>query len=179
MNPDEAWLARIYGPDPNWNGSPEDRRLAVEERCRKWLEEIVWPDGAECPNHHFTVKETKLTPTVTGWLCLQCDRKFKVTQALKVTIEEAPERTRTFAPMAGQHWPLERWFRAIYLLHENPGLSWSELARHVGGGWHAVAKHGRDIQRMRQADPELLELIVAGPNAGAAQLRKRQRRRHR
>ncbi len=173
---DEAWLDQTYGVAPSWQGTDDQRKHEIERNCTGWLEDIVWPDGPQCHNGHFDVAPARLTASGTGWRCRHCRHRFKVTQALKVQVTRTPHATETIAPMARSHVLVQKWFRAIYLLEKEPEMSWSELARHIAVTAPYAKMVGTAIGQIRDSDPELLALVVAGRKAGTSTLEKRKRR---
>src|SRR4051812_16069273 len=90
--------------------------------CLKRLEALRWPDGPECPEcKEPTTRRWNSAPRGRGWWCenLNCHKdRFYVLQAIPA--------------MAGMHPATSIWFRALYLVTNNPGISQSALGRSLG-----------------------------------------------
>lgn len=97
-----------------------------EDKAREYLENIRWPNGAECPHcgavgRHYQVigKSTSRKPARRGlWKCRKCRKQFSVTVG---TIFES------------SHIPLNKWLAAIYILcASKKGMSAHQLHRMLG-----------------------------------------------
>jgi len=97
-----------------------------EDKARKYLEDLRWPNGAECPHcgtigEHYQIngKATSNKPARKGlWKCHKCRKQFSVTVG---TIFE------------GSHIPLNKWLSAVYLLcSSKKGMSANQLHRGLG-----------------------------------------------
>ena len=91
-------------------------RFSDDEKCRKHLESLQWPNGIACTR----CGDTKVTP-IKGrgqWDCQGCNYHFSVT---------------TGTIMHDSHLPLRKWFAAIYLMCESKkGMSANQLHRTLG-----------------------------------------------
>ena len=91
-------------------------RFGSDEKCRKALEEIRWPDGVACTR----CGDTNVAELAQKhkWQCRSCQYKFTVTAG---TI------------MHDSHLSLRKWFIAIYLMCESrKGISANQLKRTLG-----------------------------------------------
>ena len=73
-----------------------------EERCRKYLEKLRWPDGKECPRCGGTTISRIWDRNQVD--CDSCRYQFSVTAG---TI------------LHDSHLPLWKWFFAVYLIIES------------------------------------------------------------
>ena len=91
-------------------------RFSNDEKCRKHLESLRWPNGVAC----IRCGDTKVT-RIKGrwqWDCQGCSYHFSVT---------------TDTIMHDSHLPLRKWFAAIYLMCESKkGMSANQLHRTLG-----------------------------------------------
>jgi transposase-like protein len=120
-------------------------RFHSEERCRKYLEELRWPDGVECPRcASESVSEIKKRPQYD---CNSCRYQFSVTAG---TI------------FHDSHLPLWKWFLAVYLIVESKkGISANQLKRtlHVSYKTAWYLSH-RIRAALNEVDAQLLKGIV-------------------
>jgi transposase-like protein len=124
-----------------------------EDKARKYLEDLRWPNGAECPhcgtigNHYqITGKATSNQPARKGlWKCHKCRKQFSVTVG---TIFEK------------SHLPLHKWLSAIYLLcSSKKGMSANQLRR----GLEITYKSAWFMaHRIRHAIADLSKLKLTG-----------------
>jgi transposase-like protein len=124
-----------------------------EDKARKYLEDLRWPNGAECPhcgtigNHYqITGKATSNQPARKGlWKCHKCREQFSVTVG---TIFEK------------SHLPLHKWLSAIYLLcSSKKGMSANQLHR----GLEITYKSAWFMaHRIRHAIADLSKLKLTG-----------------
>src|SRR5205814_4118922 len=77
-------------------------RYGTEDKCRDFLEELRWPDGAECPRC-FADGAVRIKDR-PQWRCKSCDYRFSVTVG---------------TVFADSHLPLWKWFLATYLVIES------------------------------------------------------------
>ena len=88
-------------------------RFHSEEKCRKYLEELRWPDGVECPRCES--KSVSRIVERNQYDCNGCRYQFSVTAG---------------TVMHDSHLPLWKWFLAIYLMVESKkGISAKQLQR--------------------------------------------------
>ena len=91
-------------------------RFSDNEKCRKHLESLRWPNGMAC----IRCGDTKVT-RIKGrgqWDCQGCSYHFSVT---------------TDTIMHDSHLPLRKWFAAIYLMCESKkGMSANQLSSTLG-----------------------------------------------
>ena len=91
-------------------------RFHSEDRCRKYLEELRWPDGVECPR--CGEKSVSQIKKRSQYDCNSCRYQFSVTAG---TI------------FHDSHLPLWKWFLAVYLIVESKkGISANQLKRTLG-----------------------------------------------
>ena len=91
-------------------------RFDSDDKCRKYLEAVRWPDGPFC----FRCGDVAVTEIKDRdqWYCRSCHYHFSVTAG---TI------------MHDSHLPLRKWFAAIYLMCESKkGMSANQLHRTLG-----------------------------------------------
>ena len=94
------------------------------EKCREYLQQIRWPDGAECPKcdepePYKITRKSKSKNKVTELLkCRACRKQFTAT---------------TGTMFEGSHVPLNKWFAALFFMCEsNKGVSANILHRSLG-----------------------------------------------
>lgn len=88
-------------------------QFGSEEKCRKYLEHLRWPDGVRC----IRCQSEKISRIYkrNQFVCDSCDYQFSVTAG---TI------------FHDSHLPLPKWFAAIYLICESKkGMSANQLKR--------------------------------------------------
>lgn len=120
-------------------------RFHDEDACRKYMEELRWPDGAKCPR----CGSDKLSRIKKRdqFDCDSCRYQFSVTAG---TI------------FHDTHLPLWKWFLAVYLIVESKkGISANQLKRTIGvsykTAWY-LAHRIRDA--LKEVDAQLLKGIV-------------------
>lgn len=91
-------------------------RFGTEDACEKYLFDLKWPDGFECPlcgnDDYYYVKGRRLLE------CTDCGHQTSLTAGTTM------HRTRT---------PLRKWFIAAYLVSTlTPGISAVQLQRQLG-----------------------------------------------
>lgn len=108
-------------------------RFASDDKARRYLEEIRWPDGVVCPHcknadqSKFYVIKPSITAKVREGLrqCVECKKQFTVTVG---TIFE------------DSHIPLRKWLVAWYLLcSSKKGISSLQIQRMLGLGSYRTA----------------------------------------
>src|SRR5215218_4496099 len=120
-------------------------RFHNEEACRKYMEGLRWPDGANCPRcGSDKLSRIKKRPQFD---CDSCRYDFSVTAG---TI------------FHDTHLPLWKWFLAVYLIVEaKKGVSANQLKRTLGvsykTAWY-LAHRIRDA--LKEVDAQLLKGIV-------------------
>src|ERR671910_2178595 len=91
-------------------------RFHDEDKCRRYLEGLRWPDGLECPR--CGGKTISHITTRRQLDCDSCRYRFSVTAG---TI------------FHGSHLPLRKWFIAVYLIvGPQKGISINQLKRTIG-----------------------------------------------
>lgn len=91
-------------------------RFSSDEKCRKQLEQLRWPNGVCCTRCGDT--DVSRIKGRAQWDCLGCGYQFS---AMSGTI------------MHDSHLPLRKWFAAIYLMVESrKGMSANQLKRTLG-----------------------------------------------
>ncbi|MEK6711041.1 MAG: IS1595 family transposase [Nitrospinota bacterium] len=94
-------------------------RYRDEDKCRKTLEELRWPEGIECPR----CREHNISPIEKRGQhhCLSCGYHFSVTVG---TI------------FHDTHLPLWKWFITVYMMVESrKGVSANQIKRTLGVGY--------------------------------------------
>ena len=112
-------------------------RFNCDEKCRKRLEELRWPNGIACPR----CGDMEVTPVKNRgqWNCRGCDYHFSVTSG---TI------------MHDSHLPLRKWFAATYLMCESrKGISANQLKRLLGTGYQTAWHLCHRIRKAMGNDP--------------------------
>lgn len=120
-------------------------RFHSEERCRKYLEELRWPEGVECPRCGSKgVSQIKKRPQYD---CNSCRYQFSVTAG---TI------------FHDSHLPLWKWFLAVYLIVESKkGISANQLKRTLGVSYKTAWYLSHRIRAaLDEVDAQLLKGIV-------------------
>jgi transposase-like protein len=142
-----------------------EKQFATEEACRRYLEQLRWPDGFRCPR----CGGTEAWQMSRGlWLCRQCRRQTSV------TVGTIFERSRL---------PLPLWFRAMWqVTNQKNGASALTIQRLLGLGsyqtawaWlhklrRAMVRPGRDrLEGVVEADESYLGGRKPGkPGRGAS-----------
>ena len=98
-------------------------RFDCDDKCRKYLEALRWPNGVACTRcGDMAVSEIEGRGQ---WACLSCGYQFSVTAG---TI------------MHDSHLPLRKWFAAVYLMCESKrGISANQMMRTLGIGSYRTA----------------------------------------
>ncbi len=135
-----------------------EKRFSTEEKCRKYLYKIRWPDGFKC----FKCSHEKAWETNRGlYHCVKCGYE---TSVIAGTIFQDTKK------------PLRLWFRAIWCVtNQKNGISALGLQRALGiGGYHtawewlyklrhAMIRPGRDrISGIIEVD----EMYIGGKKTG-------------
>lgn len=120
-------------------------RFHSEERCRKYLEELRWPDGIECPRCGGTV--ISRIRDRNQFDCDSCRYQFSVTAG---TI------------FHDTHLPLWKWFLAVYLIIESKkGISANQLKRTLNVSYKTAWYLSHRIRAaLNEVDAQLLKGIV-------------------
>ena len=135
-------------------------RFNCDEKCRKALKSIRWPEGVACIRCGDT--NASELPQKHKWLCKSCRYKFTVTAG---TI------------MHDSHLPLRKWFLAIYLMCESKkGMSANQLKRTLGISYKTAWYLCHRIREAMGNDPltgptlvgvvEVDETLVGGKTKG-------------
>ena len=120
-------------------------RFHDESECRAHLEELRWPNGAECPRcGSKDVVGVKDRPT---YVCRSCRYHFSVTAG---TI------------FHDSHLPLCKWFLAIYLIVESrEGVSANQLKRSLGVSYKTAWYLCHRIRvALKEVDAQLLKGVI-------------------
>jgi len=120
-------------------------RFHSEDRCRKFLEELRWPDGIACPRCGGTV--ISRIEKRKQFDCDSCRYQFSVTAG---TI------------FHDTHLPLWKWFLAFYLIIESKkGISANQLKRTLNVSYKtAWCLCHRIRAALNEVDAQLLKGIV-------------------
>src|SRR5215203_5143742 len=120
-------------------------RFHDEEACRKYMEELRWPDGAKCPR----CGSDKLSRIKKRhqFQCNSCRYDFSVTAG---TI------------FHDTHLPLWKWFLAVYLIVEaKKGVSANQLKRTIGTTYKTAWYLSHRIRdALSEVDAQLLKGII-------------------
>src|SRR5215203_6044549 len=120
-------------------------RFHDEEACRKYMEELRWPDGAKCPR----CGSDKLSRIKKRhqFQCNSCRYDFSVTAG---TI------------FHDTHLPLWKWFLAVYLIVEaKKGVSANQLKRTIGTTYKTAWYLSHRIRdALKEVDAQLLKGII-------------------
>lgn len=112
------------------------KQIPNETSCRKFLEQLIWPEGRFCP-HCQNAHSYKLNGDScrTGlYECARCKRQFTVT---------------TKTPMHSTKLPLWKWILAMYyILNSSKGISSVFLGRLIGVKQCTAWKMGHAIRLM-------------------------------
>lgn len=120
-------------------------RFHDEGACRKYMEELRWPDGAKCPRcGSDKLSRIKKRPQFD---CNSCRYQFSVTAG---TI------------FHDSHLPLWKWFLAVYLIVEaKKGISANQLKRTIGVSYKTAWYLCHRIRAaLNEVDAQLLKGIV-------------------
>jgi transposase-like protein len=118
-------------------------QFGSEEKCRRYVEELRWPDGVRCPR----CKSDKLSRLTKRWQfdCDSCRYQF--------------------SPTAGtifhdSHLPLFKWFMALYLMIESrKGISANQMKRTLEVSYK-TAWYLCHREALKSADAPLLDGTV-------------------
>ncbi len=120
-------------------------RFHDEDACRKYLEELRWPDGAKCP---------------------RCGSD-KLSRIKKRHQFDCDSCRYQFSVMAGTifhdtHLPLWKWFLAVYLIVEaKKGISANQLKRMIGVSYKTAWYLCHRIRAaLNEVDAQLLKGII-------------------
>ena len=101
--------------DPGWLGALEQ----TEEACRRYLEELRWPDGISCPRCEG--RSITPIPARRRFYCGRCRHFFSLTSG---------------TAFHNSHLPIWKWFLTIELvLDSDGGLPANELTEVLGGNY--------------------------------------------
>jgi transposase-like protein len=120
-------------------------RFHDEDRCRKYLEGLRWPDGLECPRcGGMTISHITTRHQLD---CDSCRYRFSVTAG---TI------------FHDSHLPLWKWLVAVYLIVESKkGISANQLKRMIGVSYKTAWYLCHRIRAaLNEVDAQLLKGIV-------------------
>ena len=106
------------------------KRFSTEDACKRYLKEMRWPDGAQCPRCGNTkVYELKTRPF--HWVCKAKDCGGKNGYRFSVITKTVFENT---------NYPLRTWFQVIYLMTQSKkGISALQIHRQIGSGNYETA----------------------------------------
>lgn len=106
------------------------KRFSTEEACKRFLKEMRWPEGVECPRcHSKKVYELKARPF--HWVCKNKDCGGKNGYRFSVITKTVFENT---------NYPLRTWFQVIYLMTQSKkGVSALQIHRQIGSGNYETA----------------------------------------
>ena len=140
--------------------TPEDLTLdqlwshfSTDEKARRYLEEIRWPDGVVCPHcknanqkRIWEIKANEPAKIRAGlYQCAECKKQFTVTVG---TIFE------------DSHIPLRKWLVAWYLLcSSKKGISSLQIQRMLGLGSYRTALFMMHRIRYAVAHPEFTGML--------------------
>lgn len=121
------------------------QRFGDEEKCRKYLEQLRWPDGVKC----LRCDSDKISRIYDRalFVCDSCSYQFSV---------------KVGTIFHDSHLPLMKWFAAIYLMSEaKKGVSANQLKRNLGVAYKTAWYLCHRIRKaVADADTSLLKEIV-------------------
>ncbi len=120
-------------------------RFHDEDACRKYMEELRWPDGVKCPRCGSD-KLSRIKKRAQ-FDCDSCRYQFSVTAG---TI------------FHDTHLPLWKWFLAVYLIVEaKKGISANQLKRTIGVSYKTAWYLCHRIRAaLKEVDAQLLKGII-------------------
>jgi len=120
-------------------------RYHTEDRCRRDLEELRWPDGVRCPRCE-SAKISRIHDR-EQYDCDSCRYQFSVTSGTR---------------LHDTHLPLSRWFLAVYsMIESKKGISANQLKRTLGVSYKTAWYLCHRIRKaMHDAYPVPLKGIV-------------------
>ena len=120
-------------------------RFHDEDKCRRYLEGLRWPDGLECPR--CGGKTISRITTRNQLDCDSCRYRYSV---IAGTI------------FHDSHLPLWKWFVAVYLIAESKkGISANQLKRSLGVTYKTAWYLSHRIRAaLREVDAQLLKGII-------------------
>jgi transposase-like protein len=120
-------------------------RFHDEDACRKYMEELRWPNGVKCPRCGSD-KLSRIKKRAQ-FDCDSCRYQFSVTAG---TI------------FRDTHLPLWKWFLAVYLIVEaKKGISANQLKRTIGVSYKTAWYLSHRIRAaLKEVDAQLLKGIV-------------------
>jgi transposase-like protein len=113
-------------------------QIPDESSCRKFFENLLWPNGRFCPHcgHQKSYRLSGDTTRAGLYECAVCKRQFTVT---------------TKTPMHSTKLALWKWLLAIYyMINSSKGVSSLYLARLIGVHQSTAWKMGHAIRQMMQ-----------------------------
>jgi transposase-like protein len=103
--------------DPSAPPGPELFATHMEDRCRRFLEQLRWPEGVQCPRCDAS-KGISRIESRGQFECGACGYQFSV---------------RVGTIFHASHLPLWKWFLAVYIIGgSRDGVSANQLARMLG-----------------------------------------------
>jgi len=124
--------------------------FGTDDRCREILEELRWPEGAECPR----CGSAKLSRIKARgqFDCDSCRYQFSATAG---------------TVFHDSHLPLRKWFIATYLMTESKkGISANQLKRMLGVSYKTAWYLCHRIRSaMQEAQPAMLSGVVEADEA--------------
>ena len=122
----------------------------TDEKCRAYLEKIVWDNAPHCP-HCGSTRAYRITGKSARSGLYECAERLCAKQ-FTVTVGTVFEDS---------HLPLTKWFLAIYLISEtSKGMSANLLKDLVGTTYKTAWYLGHRIRRMMDAGNAVLTGIV-------------------
>jgi transposase-like protein len=105
-------------------------RFKSEENCKKYLRDLRWPTGVECPRCN-SAKVYTLQARPFHWVCKNKDCGGKNGYRFSVITKTVFENT---------NYPLRTWFQVIYLMTQSKkGISALQIHRQIGSGDYRTA----------------------------------------
>lgn len=137
---------RVYKPETVYETNLMNliERFHSDEKCRKELEELRWPDGVICPK--CTGAKVGRIETREMFECASCGYQFSVIVGTM---------------FQDTHLPLRKWFVAIYLMCESKkGVSANQLKRTINvsykTAWYLCHRIRAAMNQTREGEARVL-----------------------
>ncbi len=120
------------------------RMFSTEEKARAFVENKLWPEGAQCP--HCASRRVSEKASMAGYRCKDCRKDFTV--RLGTVFEDT-------------HLPFKTWLYAMYLIQTSrERISSVQLSKELGVTQNTAWFLGRRIRAAGQQSRRLLRGLV-------------------